>query len=73
MDAQKVTRSILERALNEPMFLLVMAVHGIAPKDIEITVKWILEYLEKAKPEFAKKAEKQTPKALLEEERPRRK
>ena len=49
MNAKEVTRSVLERALNDPMFLLVMAVHGIAPKDIEITVKWILEYLDETK------------------------
>jgi len=51
VDAKEVTRSILERALNEPMFLLVMAAHGVAPGDIEFIVTDILEYLEKTKKE----------------------
>ncbi|GAG95262.1 unnamed protein product, partial [marine sediment metagenome] len=38
MNAKEVTRSILERALNDPMFLLTMAADGVAPKDIEFTV-----------------------------------
>jgi len=52
VNAKEITRSALERALNDPMFLLTMAVHGIAPEDIELWVKKTLEYLEK-KPEEA--------------------
>ena len=47
----RVTRSTLERALNDPMFLLAMAAHGVTPEDIELMVKDILEYLEKTKKE----------------------
>jgi len=43
----RLTRSTLERALNDPMFLLAMAAHGVTPGDIEIIVKDILEYLER--------------------------
>ncbi|GAH48507.1 unnamed protein product, partial [marine sediment metagenome] len=46
-----VTRSTLERSLNNPMFLLAMAAHGITPEDIELMAKEILEYLEKTKKE----------------------
>jgi len=46
-----VTISTLERALNDPMFLLAMAAHGVTPEDIELMVKDILEYLEKTKKE----------------------
>lgn len=53
MNAKEVTRSVLERALNDPMFLLTMAANGVTPGDIEIIVKDILEYLEKTKPEEA--------------------
>ena len=45
----QVTRSILERAINDPIFLLTMTAHGVTPKDIEIIVKDILEYLDKTK------------------------
>lgn len=44
-----VTRSTVERALNDPMFLLTMAANGVTPGDIEIIVKEILEYLDKTK------------------------
>lgn len=47
----RVTRSTLERALNDPMFLLAMAAHGVTPEDIKLMVKDILEYLEKTKKE----------------------
>jgi len=57
--ATSVTRSTLERALNDPMFLLVMAANGVTPGDVEIIVKDILEYLDKTKGTIQK---------LLEEE-----
>uniref|UniRef100_A0A6M3MDA3 Uncharacterized protein n=1 Tax=viral metagenome TaxID=1070528 RepID=A0A6M3MDA3_9ZZZZ len=44
-----VTRSILERSLNNPMFILTMAAHDIYPEDIELRVKHILKYLDKTK------------------------
>jgi len=44
-----VTRSTLERALNDPMFLLTMAANGVIPGDLEIIVKEIHEYLDKTK------------------------
>jgi len=44
-----VTISTLERALNDPMFLLAMAAHGVTPEDIELMAKDILEYLDKTK------------------------
>ena len=44
-----VTRSILDRGLHNPMFLLTMAAQGICPEDIELRVKYILNYLEKTK------------------------
>ena len=49
MNAKEVTRSTIERGLNDPMFLLVMAANGVTPGDIEIIVKDILEYLDKTK------------------------
>ncbi|MBU0846525.1 hypothetical protein KKH23_04995 [Patescibacteria group bacterium] len=45
----RVTISTLERALNDPMFLLAMAAHGVTPEDIELMAKDILEYLDKTK------------------------
>ncbi|GAG94940.1 unnamed protein product, partial [marine sediment metagenome] len=51
VNAKAVTRSVLERALNDPMFLLTMAANGVTPGDIEIIVKEIIEYLEKTKQE----------------------
>jgi len=45
----QVTRKTLEQGLNDPMFLLTMTVHGITPEDIELSVKDILEYLDKTK------------------------
>lgn len=44
-----VTRSILERGLNNIMFILTMTIHAVTPRDIEIRVKDILEYLDKTK------------------------
>jgi len=44
-----VTRSILERGLNNIMFILTMTIHAVTPRDIEIIVKDILEYLDKTK------------------------
>ena len=44
-----VTRFTLKRGLNDPMFLLTMATHGINPEDIEFRVKKSLEYLDKTK------------------------
>jgi len=44
-----VTRSILERGLNNIMFILTMTIHAVNPRDIEIIVKDILEYLDKTK------------------------
>jgi len=44
-----VTRSILDRGLHNPMFLLTMAAQGICPEDIELRVKYILKYLENTK------------------------
>ena len=49
MNAKEVTRSTMERGLNDPMFLLTMAANGVTPGDIEIIVKEILEYLNKKK------------------------
>ncbi|GAH52749.1 unnamed protein product [marine sediment metagenome] len=43
MNAKEVTRSTLERALNDPMFLLTMAIHAVTPEDIELIVKDIQE------------------------------
>lgn len=51
LNAKEVTRSTLERALNDPMFLLFMAADGVTSGDIEFVVKDILEYLEKTKKE----------------------
>ena len=45
----QVTRKTLEQAINDPMFLLTMTVHGITPEDIDLSVKYILEYLDKTK------------------------
>jgi len=45
----RVTRSILERGLNNIMFILTMTIHAVTPRDIEIIVKDILEYLDKTK------------------------
>ena len=45
----EVTRSALTRALNNPMFLVAMAAHGVTPEDIELIVKDIMEYLDKTK------------------------
>jgi len=47
----RVTRSILERGINDPIFMIVMAANATTPDDIEFTVKEILEYLEKTKKE----------------------
>jgi len=51
--ATRITRSTLERGLNNPTFLLAMAnamaAKGITPRDIEHTVKDILVYLEETK------------------------
>jgi len=51
--ATRMTRSVLERGLNNPMFLLAMAnamaAKGITPRYIEHTVKDILVYLEETK------------------------
>ena len=63
MDSEKlservtsVTRSIVERGLNNPMFMLTMTIHAVTPRDIEILVKDILEYLDKTKPFEEKEA-----------------
>ncbi|MBU0778121.1 hypothetical protein KKF82_07670 [Patescibacteria group bacterium] len=50
-----VTRSILERSLNNPMFLLTMAAHEISPEDIKLKVKYILNYLDETMPFEEKK------------------
>jgi len=44
-----VTRSIVEHGLHNPMFLLTMTIHAVTPRDIEIIVKDILEYMDKTK------------------------
>jgi len=49
MNAKKVTRSTLERGLNDPMFLLTMTANGFTPGDIELIVKDILAYLDETK------------------------
>jgi len=51
VNAKKVARSALERALNDPMFLVAMAANGVTPEDIEFVVKDIVKYLEKPKKE----------------------
>ena len=65
MDSEKlsdrvtsVTRSIFERGLNNPMFLLAMVAHGISPEDIELRVKYILQYLDDKKLFEEKKEDK---------------
>ena len=51
MNAKELTRSTLERGLNDPMFLLTMTVHEVGPEYIEDVVVEILEYL-KTKTKF---------------------
>jgi len=49
VNAKEVTRSTIERGLNDPMFLLTMTIHAVTPNDIELIVTDILEYLDKTK------------------------
>ena len=45
----EVTRSTLERALNDPEVLVAMVVHEVNMEDVELLVKDILKYLDKTK------------------------
>ena len=49
--AIEITRSVLERALNDPAILMKMIINDVAPDDVEDVVTEILEYLEKTKEE----------------------
>jgi len=45
--AIKLTRDVLQQALNDPDVLTMMVAHEVDPQDIETMVEDILEYLEK--------------------------
>lgn len=51
LEAIRVTRSILERALNDPGTLVAMTAWDIEPEGLEDTITKILEYLDRSREE----------------------
>ena len=49
--AIELTRSTVERALNDPMFLLGMAAADVGPRDVEDVITEIMDYLVMTAPE----------------------
>jgi hypothetical protein len=49
--AIEITRSVLERALNDPPTLVAMMTDEVTTQGLELLVEEILEYLEKTKEE----------------------